>query len=147
MATFRGTGKSCSSNISKEHNTTTSRIWLPCGPWNFKIWYCFPDLWTLNYTTEKIRIHIFMISKKEKKKSSLPMNVQCIHCSRFVEKASVHCWPAPRCAKLPDSFVHLLTAYSNIQGFFKKFPHFYIFAGNGEGSSSSNWSCLRGSCD
>ena len=34
-----------------------------------------------------------------------------------------------------------------IRGFFKKFPHFYIFAGNGEGGRSSNWSCLRVSCD
>ena len=30
---------------------------------------------------------------------------------------------------------------------FKKFPHFYIFAGNGEGGRSSNWSCLRVLCD
>jgi len=34
-----------------------------------------------------------------------------------------------------------------LRGIFKKFPHFYIFAGNGEGRSSSNWSCLRVSCD
>jgi len=34
-----------------------------------------------------------------------------------------------------------------IRGFFKKFPHFYNFAGNGEGGRSSNWSCLRVSCD
>jgi hypothetical protein len=25
----------------------------------FKIYYCFPDLWNLNYTTEKIHIHDF----------------------------------------------------------------------------------------
>jgi len=30
----------------------------------------------------------------------------------------------------------------DIRGIFKKFPHFYIFAGNGEGGRSSNWSCL-----
>jgi len=34
-----------------------------------------------------------------------------------------------------------------LRGFFKKFPHFYIFAGNGEGGRSSNWLCLRVSCD
>ena len=34
-----------------------------------------------------------------------------------------------------------------VRGIFKKFPHFYIFAGNGEGGRSSNWSCLRVSCD
>ena len=34
-----------------------------------------------------------------------------------------------------------------VRGFFKKFPHFYIFAGNGEGGRSSNWSCLRVSYD
>jgi len=27
----------------------------------------------------------------------------------------------------------------NIQEIFRKFPHFYIFGGNGEGRSSSNW--------
>jgi len=36
---------------------------------------------------------------------------------------------------------------SELRGFFKKFPHFYIFAGNSEGGRSSNWSCLRVSCD
>jgi len=35
----------------------------------------------------------------------------------------------------------------HIRGQFKKFPHFYIFAGNGEGGRSSNWSCLRVSYD
>jgi hypothetical protein len=30
-----------------------------------------------------------------------------------------------------------------VRGKFKKFPYFYIFAGNGEGGRSSNWSCLR----
>ena len=34
-----------------------------------------------------------------------------------------------------------------VWGIFKKFPHFYIFVGNGEGGSSSNWSCLRVLCD
>jgi len=34
-----------------------------------------------------------------------------------------------------------------IRGIFIKFLHFYIFAGNGEGGRSSNWSCLRVSCD
>jgi len=29
-----------------------------------------------------------------------------------------------------------------LRGMFKKFPHFYIFTGNGEGGRSSNWSCL-----
>ena len=29
----------------------------------------------------------------------------------------------------------------------QKFLYFYIFAGNGEGGRSSNWSCLRVSCD
>jgi len=36
---------------------------------------------------------------------------------------------------------------NNLRGIFKKFPHFYIFAGNGEGGRSINWSCLRVSCD
>jgi len=34
-----------------------------------------------------------------------------------------------------------------IRGIFKKFPHFYIFAGNGEGGRSSIWSYLRVSYD
>jgi len=29
-----------------------------------------------------------------------------------------------------------------LRGILKKFPHFYIFVGNGEGGRSSNWSCL-----
>ena len=37
--------------------------------------------------------------------------------------------------------------YTYIRGIFKKFPHFYTFAWNGEGGRSSNWSCLRVSCD
>jgi len=43
--------------------------------------------------------------------------------------------------------MEIMTYSQYIGGFFKKFPNFYIFAGNGEGGRSSNWSCLRVSCD
>jgi hypothetical protein len=34
--------------------------------------------------------------------------------------------------------LRVVISNKNVQGIFKKFPHFYIFAGNGEGGSSSN---------
>ena len=37
-------------------------------------------------------------------------------------------------------FLDCMLLAAIIRRFFKKFPHFYIFAGNGEGGSSSNWS-------
>jgi len=42
---------------------------------------------------------------------------------------------------------HLYNFRSYVWGIFKKFPNFYIFAGNCEGVRNSNWSCLRVSCD
>jgi hypothetical protein len=43
-------------------------------------------------------------------------------------------------------YIYIYT-HTYIQGIFKKFPHFYIFAENGEDGRSSNWSYLRVSCD
>jgi hypothetical protein len=89
MATFRGTGKSCSSSISKEHNTITSRIWLRCGVDHETLRFSIASQ-TYGTSIIPLKRYIFTMPKKIKM-SSLTMNVQCIHGIRFVEKASVHC--------------------------------------------------------